>query len=670
MKIKILKKPDALLEGKNFPGVPPYPNMSGLSPFGEINSNTTGTTDDQITDTVTPVDREDATIEAEKGEVIVSPGLLGMYKIGGNTHTRGGTPLAAKPGSFIFSNDKNLFIDKKERDLFNFKSSKDSKGLNTPAKVIQREVKPKDYNRHVSILQDSNSDNIAKNTALLMLEKYQEKLGQVAFLQEAKKGLPQGEPSFSKGTAPVKDEALMKEENTQKMFALGGPVDPNCPCGRYPDGTCMPCDDAKKWDPYITSASKMKSTPGNGYNPVFNNDQGQLYQKYLPGQGTPRQHTPEEEAAYMKWLNTKPLDERNRVIQANVKAGQTKANPNDQFAWVPNANTPVDSLQRTANPIDMGNGRPGVHAPTFNTQGEDVGQIPWEGFNFQMNPLEKLTTAAPFLTALTMPTYYDMLSQKYTPNIRLDRLDNTKEINSIQESSNLGQKELFANQPGGQAYLNSGQLRAREIEAMGRSNAGLDQANTQIANQEAMSNYQGDVADDLYNLQNIHSTYNNNVLSRQRRSEQLANGATQSLNNAVDIRQNLDTLGQAATAAAIPYLTTMKDKFGNEQYVTGPDGKRYSVQGVPFGFNANRLPRFQPGFGDLNSFGVNQISQGNTGALNAAMEDLQKAISTGDTDRINALSRSIYALSRNNAQQVYQNPLYNVLSNMRKPYTP
>jgi hypothetical protein len=216
-----------------------------------------------------------------------------------------------------------------------------------------------------------------------------------------------------------------------------------------------------------------------------------------------------------------------------------------------------------------------------------------------MNAMEVLSGITPYLSALSQPTYYDMLTQKYSPNLRLDRLNNTGELNAIQSQSSLAQREISNNLPGQSAYLTAADIRANEIGNTMRSNNSLNNANTQIANQESMVNYQTDQQDNMFNLQNVHQTYNNNVLARQRRNEQLTNGAVGSIGNFMAIQNNLDTLNQQATAAVIPFLTDVDAKDEN--------GNPIKVQMPPVTFNRNRIP-VPTGYGSFNSLGVQSLA--------------------------------------------------------------
>jgi len=172
---------------------------------------------DQVTTSVKPVPEEDATIEAEKGEYILSN--KGLYKILGKKHSEGGTPLAAKGGEFIFSAHKDMSLDpnlQKEAGL----KVHSSKALaeHTPAKVLERNIDTKEYNRLKSILENPKSDPVTKKTAQFMLDKMDTKLQTISKLQEAKKQPAQVE---------VQDQYLEQGDiqgdiNEQKQYAYGG----------------------------------------------------------------------------------------------------------------------------------------------------------------------------------------------------------------------------------------------------------------------------------------------------------------------------------------------------------------------------------------------------------------------------------------------------------------
>lgn len=145
--------------------------------------------------TIQPVDREDANLEAEKGEHVImdadNTGMPTNFKIAGKRHSEGGTPLNLPPESFIFSRDKKMKI-KDPLILKQFGMGGTGSGY-TPAEI----AKKYDVNEFRKVLADPNSDKMQKKTAELMISNYMEKLAKLALVQESIKGFPQGIPSIA-----------------------------------------------------------------------------------------------------------------------------------------------------------------------------------------------------------------------------------------------------------------------------------------------------------------------------------------------------------------------------------------------------------------------------------------------------------------------------------------
>ena len=141
-----------------------------------------------------PVDREDANLEAEKGETAWLPdvqGLAAHFKIGGNRHSAGGTPLNLPDDSFIFSDTAKMKIkDPKIKAMF---GKTGSKGI-TPADI----AKQYDINEFRKTLADHTvTDPIQIRTAEQMIANYNLKLGKLGLVQEGSKGFPQGIPAVA-----------------------------------------------------------------------------------------------------------------------------------------------------------------------------------------------------------------------------------------------------------------------------------------------------------------------------------------------------------------------------------------------------------------------------------------------------------------------------------------
>lgn len=695
----------------------PFPNLLQATPFGFINSNTVGTNDDKITTTMKGVDESDANLEAERGEVIVNPDLSGVYNIGGKPHSRGGTPLYAKGGSFIYSNSKGLAITKQDAEDFDFKKGGNKVKNMTPAKVLKREVDIEEYNRLMSIIADKDQTKIAKTSAALMLEKLQEKMGQVAYLQELKKNFPDGIPPFAAGSAPVENPEIEDAKKINDSFRLGGITSSIYPETQYSGwqrhsknyggggrvkpsaiellksmgldsdyaarkyfyntrigadykGTeaqnlamadlisqDVPPDSTGKWggDRYKSKNPKT-GVVSNTWNAMTKFGSPEDYAQAVGYTGNPQNIK-----AMQQWVkDTYPKEVADIHKQYGMPSGGKPVDGRLGVRW----DAIADKINQGTPKINMPN-MPRPTIPTFTPSNtnpnipkgkmgpkDPVPAIPWEGIDVPMNAMEKLTVVTPGLEALTAKPYYDMLTQLDLPQVRLDRVDNKQELADIQGQSNLITKEAFANSPAGVAQAISAEVRAKGLQGIAESNSRINQANTQIGNQESMTNYNSATRQQEFNAQQLHNTFNNNQLTQQRMGEFRREGFNQSLNNANAIQTNLDTISQAATASALPYVTNAKDSDGNDILVKGADGRDYTVQGTPFSLNSKRLPSFNPMFGSLDSMGVQQAaaSTSTNAGLSGALSKLNQAIQAGDIDLINASSRAIAALYRSGAK--------------------
>lgn len=149
----------------------------------------------RVNSTLKPVKRSQANVEAEEGETVYTglnfDTLPEFYKVGGQPHSKGGTPLNLPDFSFIFSDDKKLKIKEEELQKEFLRSYK--KGGYTPAELSKKF----DINKYRQILADPNSDDMQRSTAEMMIANYNKKLGKLALVQESMKGFPQGIPQIS-----------------------------------------------------------------------------------------------------------------------------------------------------------------------------------------------------------------------------------------------------------------------------------------------------------------------------------------------------------------------------------------------------------------------------------------------------------------------------------------
>jgi hypothetical protein len=163
---------------------------------------------------LTAVNRDEANLEAEGGETVVGnidgSGMPSTYMIKGPRHHSGGVPLNLPDDSFIFSDTQSMKItDPVILKMFN---KSDKKGGYTPAELS----KPYDINKYRKILQDPDSDKVARKTAEMMIKNYVMKLGALALAQEGKKGFPQGIPVIAQ---PYMQANKITEEDVMPELA-------------------------------------------------------------------------------------------------------------------------------------------------------------------------------------------------------------------------------------------------------------------------------------------------------------------------------------------------------------------------------------------------------------------------------------------------------------------
>jgi len=191
------------------------------SNFGLVTTNTTQPSDDgkkSIKHSLTPVPRDEANIEAEGGETVLTDlngdGQFGLYDIKGPRHNKGGVPLFLPEQSFVYSDFNKLKLDKDEMSEFNVESKKKL----TPAKVSKKF----DLNDYYGKIDDDYADNIQVRSAELMLDKNKMSLSKLALMQESKKEFKDGVPVSSHpylmsiGEDPIEFTAKVEEISKQK----------------------------------------------------------------------------------------------------------------------------------------------------------------------------------------------------------------------------------------------------------------------------------------------------------------------------------------------------------------------------------------------------------------------------------------------------------------------
>lgn len=142
---------------------------------------------------VTPVPRDEANIEAEKGETMITPmgddaqtrTIPKTFKIGGKRHYQGGTPLNVPDGTFIYS-DHLKETNEQVHPIFGKKAKRTGY---TYAELS----KPYMLNEDIKRLVDPDGDKISIKTAQMNIQNKIQKLSLLSILQESKKGFGDGE---------------------------------------------------------------------------------------------------------------------------------------------------------------------------------------------------------------------------------------------------------------------------------------------------------------------------------------------------------------------------------------------------------------------------------------------------------------------------------------------
>jgi len=159
--------------------------------YGQTSFN--NSSDESVRYSLSSVPRENANIEAEGGETVLTDlndnGDFGLYTINGPRHSAGGVPMFLPEQSFVFSDTPKLRFGKEELEEFDIYSSKKM----TPAKISQRFG----LNDFYAELDSEYADNISSRSAELMLKKNMEDLSKLAFMQESKKNFSDGVPLAS-----------------------------------------------------------------------------------------------------------------------------------------------------------------------------------------------------------------------------------------------------------------------------------------------------------------------------------------------------------------------------------------------------------------------------------------------------------------------------------------
>lgn len=198
-----------------------------IASFGGANAKDMVSKTD-VRKTITKVPREEANLEAEGGETVLTFDPAGyplFYEIKGPRHSNNGVPLNLPDDSFIFSDTRSMRIgDQEILDMFGLSKKK---GGYTPADISKKYL---ELNKYREALQSPDSDKISKATADRMIKSMIVKLGALAIAQESKKGFPQGIPSVARPYLEaygISEEELVpqqQEEVSEEMMSQQSPM--------------------------------------------------------------------------------------------------------------------------------------------------------------------------------------------------------------------------------------------------------------------------------------------------------------------------------------------------------------------------------------------------------------------------------------------------------------
>jgi hypothetical protein len=182
----------------------------------------------EVRKTISKVPREEANLEAEGGETVLTFDAAGyplFYEIKGPRHSNNGVPLNLPDDSFIFSDTRSMKVNDQEiLDMFGLSKKK---GGYTPADISKKYL---ELNKYREILQSPDSDKIAKASSERMIKNMIIKLGGLAVAQESKKGFPQGIPAVARpymeayGIAEEELVPQKPEEGQEQMMPEQSPM--------------------------------------------------------------------------------------------------------------------------------------------------------------------------------------------------------------------------------------------------------------------------------------------------------------------------------------------------------------------------------------------------------------------------------------------------------------
>jgi len=365
-------------------------------------------------------------LEAEGGETILRPDGTHM-NITGDRHTEGGEKLTksqAPEGSFIYSDTKKMKIG--GEILSNFGKGKTDSKKYTPAAL----AKQYNVNKYKAILADPNSDTLAKKTAKKMIENYEDKLAQLALVQEGMKGFPKGIPKvaekfFSKHQAEQSQQ--MPSQAPQEAayggaFGYGGDNIPDDPEYGYGGLTSYQTEgqvteEARKLAKKIKA--KTQVTPDYNYLGKLDNSEywkrtqaGQAGQEGTGPQTDPYRGPKMSNSAWLRFLQTPQGQSYKQKYITGTPGTQGTEDVTDYLVYNDDPRSRLVSktiptpeewpgITQTPGP------KPGEGIPYRNAAPFKAGRLPFFSYDMAVVPQQEKVYAAPSRNVIPLPTFYD-----------------------------------------------------------------------------------------------------------------------------------------------------------------------------------------------------------------------------------------------------------------------
>lgn len=421
-----------------------------------------------------PIEEDKANAELEKGEIILDPKTGTLHKALGKPHSKGGTPVSLKEGSFIFSNFKDLAINKDEKELFEFKLGGKYKAKNnTPSKILEKEVDLEHHNKMIDILENEKKHTKETvNSAKLMMLKNLEKAGQLAFLQESKKNTEV--PEFAKQTAPVYSKQTDEQINQSMQYLQkGGYSLPKYQVGN--NGKPLTAEE-------ILKAEQNLLTDVNGWKYRWKDGRKVYYDK--PGSFTQRQKpTKEQTQQFNTWFAKQtPQYQQNYISQSKKVMSQTPG----QLGYTREPLKPVESYRGLQIPPSiMLKPKPPsfVTKQTGNAAGNPQGIVDPTNYDTKLTPWQKINIGIPFYRALNVKTQYPLRQHQESVIPQMDNINVQPQLDQNNQSYFNAAQQTRGLVPG-QAGAYMQQLFGNRIAANNQAIGNTQNANVQIQNQQ------------------------------------------------------------------------------------------------------------------------------------------------------------------------------------------